>query len=77
MENVFAGNLRRLRLTKNLTQEQAEAWSGNVTIKVLSQGIQAAGLDHATAMEKLGAVNQTNLINWFAKDNKAVINNIF
>ena len=55
-------------MDQNVTSEQIKGWGedNKVDVKVLSQGIQAEGLDHAAAMEALGEVTEANLQAWFA-----------
>ena len=63
-------------MDKNVTSEQIDGWGtdNKVDIKVLSQGIQAEGLDHAAAMAALGEVNETNLVKWFDEAAEGVVN---
>ena len=63
-------------MDKNVTSEQIKGWGedGRVDIKVLSQGIQAEGLDHAAAMAALGEVNETNLVKWFGEAAEGAVN---
>ena len=63
-------------MDKNVTSEQIAGWGddGKVDIKVLSQGIQAEGLDHAAAMDALGEVDETNLQKWFSEATEGNVN---
>lgn len=63
-------------MDKNVTSKQIKGWGedGKVDIKVLSQGIQAEGLDHAAAMAALGEVNADSIAKWFGEAAEGKVN---
>ena len=67
-------SLQGVWFDENLTSEQIDKYFGDkVEILVLGQGIQANGLTHEQAMTELGAIDSTNLSNWF--DTTGVVGN--
>lgn len=68
-------SLQGVWLDKDLTQEQIAKYFGEkLEILVLGQGIQATGLTHEQAMTELGAIDSTNLSNWF--DTTDIVGNV-
>ena len=83
-EDEYLLSLGSVWLYSTVTQKDIEdlglidaEGNANFEVGVLSQGIQTYDLSHDEAMAALGAINETNLNDWFRDAEPATINDIF